>query len=151
MKSNYAALLRDPRWQRKRLEIMSRDCFQCVECGDSKSFLNVHHFDYWPGVDPWEYPDNWLSTLCESCHSEKTEISRAKRERYGPLHARVFTLLSAIGPEPAYRMLLQVGGRERTVKSSVIAEAIADACIDGTIERLLWPDDFKRSRRRQKP
>ena len=71
-KEDYGKLLKDPRWQRKRLEIMQRDNFACVLCGDTESTLHVHHGYYKAGKKPWEYPDNTLMTLCEQCHEEVT-------------------------------------------------------------------------------
>jgi hypothetical protein len=70
-KKTYSEKLRDPRWQKKRLEIMKRDLFGCVNCGDEKSTLNVHHIAY--HENPWDTPDNLLITLCETCHKEETE------------------------------------------------------------------------------
>jgi 5-methylcytosine-specific restriction endonuclease McrA len=64
----YIELLRDPRWQKKRLEIMQRDNFTCQLCGDTESPLNVHHKYYMYDKTPWEYPSNLLITLCEHCH-----------------------------------------------------------------------------------
>lgn len=64
----YAEKLRDPRWQKKRLEVMERDGFTCQNCGDKESTLNVHHWYYAAGNDPWDYPDEALATLCEDCH-----------------------------------------------------------------------------------
>src|SRR4051794_39632649 len=72
MKTNYSELLRDPRWQKKRLEILSRDEFTCQSCFDSESTLNVHHCYYERGNDPWEYPNTALLTLCESCHERES-------------------------------------------------------------------------------
>ena len=66
----YAEKLRDPRWQRKRLEIMERDGFSCASCGDAQSTLNVHHCYYGKGKDPWQYEDRFLMTLCEACHKD---------------------------------------------------------------------------------
>lgn len=68
MAKTYAEKLKDPRWQKKRLEIMNRDRFACRGCGDEESHLNVHHCYYLPGKMPWEYPDCDLITLCEDCH-----------------------------------------------------------------------------------
>jgi hypothetical protein len=68
--SNYYAKLKDPRWQKKRLEILSRDSFTCRLCDDKESTLHVHHIRYAKGADPWDYPDDCLVTLCESCHEE---------------------------------------------------------------------------------
>jgi hypothetical protein len=68
--ATYAEKLRDPRWQKKRLEIMERDGFQCRECGDKEAELHVHHGYYGKGRQPWEYPDEALITLCADCHDD---------------------------------------------------------------------------------
>lgn len=68
MQTTYSEKLRDPRWQRKRLEIMERDRFKCRLCGDESSTLNVHHLKYRKGRDPWDYNENYLVTTCETCH-----------------------------------------------------------------------------------
>lgn len=70
----YSDKLRDPRWQKKRLEVMERDSFTCLACGDSKSTLNVHHKEY--HGDPWNAPMGSLETLCESCHTERTAFNK---------------------------------------------------------------------------
>jgi hypothetical protein len=67
-KSNYSEKLQDPRWQRKRLEIMNRDNFTCKICGSKVKTLNVHHWRYTAGKEPWEYPENLLITVCNDCH-----------------------------------------------------------------------------------
>jgi len=68
MKNNYSDLLKDPRWQKKRLEIMDRDEFTCMHCGDSKSTLHVHHLKY--TSEPWNIEDKYLITLCDNCHQQ---------------------------------------------------------------------------------
>ena len=70
----YSDKLKDPRWQKKRLEIFERDEFTCQKCGDNESTLSVHHLRYIRGKNPWEYPNEKLMTLCESCHSEEYEM-----------------------------------------------------------------------------
>jgi hypothetical protein len=70
----YSEKLKDPRWQRKRLEVMQRDGFTCLCCGDTKTTLNVHHKQY--HGDPWEAPMDSLETLCEDCHAKRTEINK---------------------------------------------------------------------------
>jgi len=70
----YSEKLRDPRWQRKRLEIMNRDCFRCQRCHTDTTTLNVHHRAYLKNRDPWDYQDHMLTTLCETCH-ERTEAN----------------------------------------------------------------------------
>lgn len=69
----YADKLKDPRWQKKRLEILNRDDFTCQICYDGESTLHVHHKYYILNREPWEYPDNLLITLCENCHKHEEE------------------------------------------------------------------------------
>jgi hypothetical protein len=68
VKKSYSELLRDPRWQRKRLEIMERANWQCEACGDAGTTFNVHHKLYRKGAAPWEYSSDELAALCENCH-----------------------------------------------------------------------------------
>ncbi len=68
MPKTYREKLLDPRWQKKRLEILSRDNFICRLCGDSKTTLHVHHLRYRRDADPWDYPDASLLTACSDCH-----------------------------------------------------------------------------------
>lgn len=63
-KEEYRKKLLDPRWQKKRLEILERDSFTCKLCGDSQMTLHVHHLYYERGNEPWEYPLEALATLC---------------------------------------------------------------------------------------
>lgn len=67
----YYEKLRDPRWQKRRLEIMQRDNFKCVDCGNGESTLNVHHTYYLKATDPWDYDNHCLKTLCEPCHNHR--------------------------------------------------------------------------------
>jgi hypothetical protein len=64
----YSDLLKDPRWQKKRLEILNRDKFTCTYCGDDTTTLHVHHMRYSKGKKPWDYHNDLLKTLCEPCH-----------------------------------------------------------------------------------
>jgi hypothetical protein len=65
MKS-YSEKLLDPRWQRKRFEILQRDKFTCVLCGDTRTTLHVHHTEY--KGSPWDIDNEKLKTLCLHCH-----------------------------------------------------------------------------------
>jgi hypothetical protein len=67
----YSEKIKDPRWQRKRLEAMQRDGFKCVDCGHDDKTLAVHHFIYLRGYEPWDYPLQFLTTLCEDCHRKR--------------------------------------------------------------------------------
>ncbi len=72
-KETYLDLLKNPKWQQKRLQILERDKFKCQDCGDDESTLHVHHKIYYSDRKPWEYKDSELITLCEGCHEWETE------------------------------------------------------------------------------
>ena len=69
MKKAYSEQLTDPRWQKMRLEVMERDGFACLACGDADSTLHVHHCYYVSGRHPWEYPKGSLLTFGKDCHA----------------------------------------------------------------------------------
>lgn len=67
-KKTYSEKLRDPRWQKKRLSVLSRDNFTCQLCSDQETELHVHHKYYTAGAEPWEYENEILITYCAHCH-----------------------------------------------------------------------------------
>lgn len=71
MSKSYFEKLKDPRWQKKRLEVLDYYCWACESCGDSENTLHVHHKQYFKGREPWEYEVKQLAVLCESCHKSK--------------------------------------------------------------------------------
>ena len=68
----YQEKLKDPRWQKKRLEILERDEWCCQICYDTESTLHVHHKFYEKGKAPWEYKNDMFATLCADCHEEES-------------------------------------------------------------------------------
>lgn len=64
----YFEKLKDPRWQKKRLEALDNAEWQCELCCDSEETLHVHHKTYFKGREPWEYDTDQLAVLCEVCH-----------------------------------------------------------------------------------
>ena len=88
----YWKLLKDARWQRKRLEIMQRDNFTCIACGrsdkDEGTTLNVHHAYYIKGVKPWEYGNHLLTTRCSECHEEMHEDQHRLLQGFSTLSTR---------------------------------------------------------------
>lgn len=71
--SSYAQKLRDPRWQKKRLEVLEASGWRCELCCDSESPLHVHHKQYFKGREPWDYEIAQLAVLCECCHDAQHE------------------------------------------------------------------------------
>lgn len=88
--SKYWELLKDPRWQRKRLEILDRDGFACRTCNATERTLHVHHMYYEKGLKPWEYPDESLRTLCEECHVSAGVIQQDLLRELGRLELYQF-------------------------------------------------------------
>jgi 5-methylcytosine-specific restriction endonuclease McrA len=104
MKQSYSDKLKDPRWQRKRLEIFDRDNFTCKRCGNKDNTLHAHHLYYFEQYpNPWDYPDYALLTLCEDCHTTEHENRRQNEEyllrilaRRGYLEHQIFELAENI-------------------------------------------------------
>lgn len=69
-KSKYLEKFKDPRWQKKRLEVLENADFECCNCGENKETLHVHHLIYFKDRDPWDYPLEFLACLCEGCHKQ---------------------------------------------------------------------------------
>ena len=78
--STYSDLLRDPRWQRKRLEVLNFADWHCERCGDGDSTLHVHHKRYVKGRAPWEYDIQELAVLCAACHDCEHELAVQRTE-----------------------------------------------------------------------
>lgn len=74
---SYYEKLKDPRWQKRRLEVLEAAGWECVECGDGSTELHVHHILYRKGCDPWDYQPDELKALCAPCHLEY-EASRCE-------------------------------------------------------------------------
>lgn len=70
-KQSYSEKLLDPRWQKKRLDVLNYNDFSCEICGDSASTLHVHHKMYAKGREPWDYELDQYSVLCKTCHSHE--------------------------------------------------------------------------------
>jgi hypothetical protein len=71
----YAEKLKDPRWQKRRLEVLKEAGWKCQACEATDKTLHVHHNFYRTRTHPWNYPDHALRVLCEDCH-ERAEGQR---------------------------------------------------------------------------
>jgi 5-methylcytosine-specific restriction endonuclease McrA len=116
--ATYAEKLKDPRWQKKRLEILERDEWRCCWCEDEKEQLHVHHGCYQYGFDPWDYDDETMWTLCASCHRYVEERMAEIRDLIGripPTHLSFakFKLLTVVFSfEDASRQMFRDGDWE---------------------------------------
>ena len=83
-KTWWRKMLKHPKWQQMRLEVMERADFKCEKYGcdypqDETNPLNVHHKYYdeenrW--LEPWEYPRGSLQCLCRRHHEEVHNIRK---------------------------------------------------------------------------
>lgn len=56
-----------PLWRQRRQQILRRDNYKCSKCANTQQ-LHVHHLIYQYGFEVWEYEDQYLITLCSTCH-----------------------------------------------------------------------------------
>lgn len=120
--ATYWEKLKDPRWQKKRLEILERDEFRCIGCGSEEKTLHVHHGYYDKNRDPWDYENETLYTYCEECHeSMQGELADLHREigfvgKFGKIRALVSSLAE----------LRQAEGKERRHQVHASAYAVQE-------------------------
>ena len=116
----YTEKLQDPRWKKRRLQILDRDEWACQNCMISGVVLHVHHIAYRMRAEPWDYPDHMLVPLCAECHGSAAdetysmvEAIMAARLRLGPFApehlAAVGALFRAMPPEIATAVCAHLG------------------------------------------
>lgn len=104
--SDYATKLRDGRWQKKRLEIFDRDGWQCYICGSGND-LQVHHNWYIGRMEPWDYDESQLITLCGKHHEWASQVHQKLKEE-----------LSVMTPQEQNALLLKIQSlKSETCKS----------------------------------
>lgn len=96
--TEYSELLKHPKWQKKRLEILEKDKFKCQLCKDEETTLHVHHKKYKPNLKPWEYDSEDLITLCEDCHFIIGEHEHTK----DPIYIEHCQIMKIKGGEPPH-------------------------------------------------
>jgi len=77
---NYSDKLRDPRWQRKRLEALDAADWACASCSADELTLHVHHRRYIKGREVWDYSLDELAVLCENCHTIVHELDELAKD-----------------------------------------------------------------------
>lgn len=96
----YQEKLKDERWLRKSKEILHRDGFTCkgYQCPSpkGKTMLQVHHLDYIPGIEPWEYPNDMLITLCGHCHGTERYRKQVEKQLISVLKQKGFFLVDLL-------------------------------------------------------
>lgn len=77
---DYKEKLKDRRWRDRRRQILVRDNYECQSCRHKYHSNDVHHIAYVKGWEPWDYPDEYLLTLCRSCHDNEHYIENKLKE-----------------------------------------------------------------------
>ena len=98
----YSDRLKDPRWQRRRLEAMQAANFSCEDCGRRDQELQIHHTAYIRDANPWEYGAEHIMCVCSVCHQTRQKFEDTFRLALGEttrflkpaqLEAEVWTIL----------------------------------------------------------
>lgn len=128
----YAEKLKDPRWQKKRLEVLETAQFKCIRCGSGNKFLHVHHGYYSRDLEPWDYPDSSLWSLCEECHGHVHRVGEAMRVAVGHLSPAML--------EHCYGYVMTVAARERGVEPQTeLPIGFTDGSLNGSlVAGLCW-------------
>jgi hypothetical protein len=152
--TSYYELLKDPRWQRKRLEIMKLNNFSCEVCGDEEKTLNIHHSYYEKGLKPWDYPEQSLHCLCEDCHKKAQDIKTLINRQLGQidlteneivlgylLGLQMSDVPMIVAEVFSYEVALGIGDAFK-----LAAEQVLDSLIDGKIDGWKLDEIKKRNR-----
>ncbi len=115
----YVDKLKDPRWQKKRLEILERDNWTCQLCGDKEMTLHVHHLKY--SGNPWESETEDLITYCQCCHSL---IEFLKKECKGSMMKAIIKEPPVFLDRPLY--YVKIGDRDTDSYDRVLLIKITD-------------------------
>lgn len=67
-------------WRLKAIEVKKRDGDKCNICGNRYN-LEVHHKLYITDRQLWDYPKEYLITLCRQCHQSEHAYMDLFRER----------------------------------------------------------------------
>lgn len=137
----YAEKLKDPRWQKVRLQVFEAAGWRCEDCGESTKTLNCHHKYYERNTEPWDYPMEAFAALCNECHDEagvdmqrvRDALKGAARRGYDP--AEVATLLEeCIQLDGILEVAHLVGWLKLIPNRAAAGRILRDACEQAELE-----------------
>jgi len=106
----YSDKLKDPRWQKKRLEIMERDKFTCQCCGDTTTELHVHHKKY-TAKNIWDEPNDNLSLICKHCHFIKHHMINSDEYDFNVQEVTEYNIKKIIGDDRYYWIIFHANSK----------------------------------------
>ena len=89
---DYSEQYKHPEWQKKRLEILQRDEFRCLNCGEKEKELHVHHCYYEKDKKAWNYPGKCYITLCHVCHEKWHRLKNSIDKNLSLLPEQLFNI-----------------------------------------------------------
>lgn len=95
-KNNYSDKLKNPKWQKKRLEILNLHGFKCEKCGCEDKELHVHHRFYLKGREVWQYDNDVFQVLCCDCHEKEHEKGKEVNEVIPEKYRNLISLLEIL-------------------------------------------------------
>lgn len=119
---------KNPQWQRKRLQILERDNWSCTVCGSDKKQLHVHHRYYIQGRNVWEYDNDSLTTLCDSCHEyeHKRDVLSTTSEQRHPKYEMLNRNLDFVEIPAGLTMFQKSGTPKRAKELNEYVQRICD-------------------------
>jgi hypothetical protein len=123
--SDCSATFKDPRWQKKRLELLQKAGWTCEVCEAKDSELNIHHRFYSKkSSGPWDYPDKAFSVLCKTCHKKVSVFWKWFRINCG-LHLDPAYIVDAMSTDSVQSISMMCSSVCEAVGTSV-CDAILD-------------------------
>jgi len=108
----YKKQLNSPKWNTKRKKILKRDKYKCTICKGKKN-LEVHHtFYYDKFINPWNYPNKSLITLCNKCHSELHERFSVEIKSYQQTIKKKSHLKRSLKKKKKGRSLIKIQSKQ---------------------------------------
>jgi len=78
--------LKTAHWQKRRLEVLEKANWLCEDCGaGGDTQLQVHHTVYIQGRRAWEYGDEFLMSVCDTCHKQRQGFENGLRTALGKI------------------------------------------------------------------
>jgi hypothetical protein len=90
--ASFADRFKDPRWLRRRDEIIAAADYQCQDCGAADT-LEVHICYFEKGCEPWEYPDEAYRCICAEDRAIRRPLEKELRKIFASFTAAELDIL----------------------------------------------------------